>query len=96
METKGTVTCTKHSATVTGSGTDFDSTMEGKYFKIIGNEEWYLIYEVVSATEITLDRNYRGETASGQYYELGDSQQWEEPDIISEPETDAGKFGDVP
>lgn len=94
MLTPGTITATKHSATITGSGTDFncDDDLEGKYIKVIGNDVWYLIKEVVSDTEITLDRAYRGETVSGAYYELGASQQWTTPEIVEEDDTDAGKF----
>ena len=95
MLSPGTISVSKHSATITGSGTDFDcdDNLEGKYIKVIGNDVWYLIKEVVSDTEITLDRAYRGETASNAYYELGHDSLWKQKDLLDKEEaTEAGKF----
>jgi len=97
METNtGTIAVTKNSNAIVGTGTNFDDEWEGKYLKVVGNDVWMIIDTVTDATHLTLTRNYRGETTSGVEYEIGSDTQWTEPDIISEPETDAGKFGDVP
>lgn len=91
METIGTVSTTKHSSTITGSGTAFDAdTHEGKLFRIFENNVWYLIKTVVSATEITLDSAYRGESVSGVYFELGSDTLFSVPDLINNDSDDVG------
>jgi len=51
----GTVTFTKGSATVTGSGTDFDGELEaGYHIKKSTSSRWYRIYSVDSDTQVTL------------------------------------------
>ena len=66
----GTITVTNGSTTVTGSGTTFTSGMVGRKFKTDGFEEIYTISAFVSATEITLDNNFNGDTDSGVSYEI--------------------------
>ena len=98
MLTPGTITVTKNSSAILGSGTDFgmseddDQNLVGMYIKIIGNNEWYMIKTVTDDTNIVLDRAYRGETASGQYYELGSDQQFSKPEIIEQDEHPVGGF----
>lgn len=98
MLTPGTIAVTKNSSTIAGTGTDFGMSendnidLEGKYIKVVGNNEWYMIKTVTSDTAIVLDRAYRGETASGQYYELGGDQMFLKPDILGEDEADDGLF----
>jgi hypothetical protein len=52
----GTVTFTAGSATVTGSGSDFDGELEaGDYIKPSSKSRWYRVYSVESDTSLTLD-----------------------------------------
>ena len=52
----GTVTFTAGSATVTGSGTDFDGELAKDYYiKPSGGSRWYRVYSVESDTSLTLD-----------------------------------------
>lgn len=52
----GTVTFTSGSATVTGSGTDFDGELAQDYYiKPSGGSRWYRVYSVESDTSLTLD-----------------------------------------
>ena len=98
MLTPGTIAVTKHSPNITGIGTDFGMSendnidLEGKYIKVVGNNEWYMIKTVTDDTHIVLDRAYRGESASNQYYELASDQQWQKPEIVSQDKAGAGKF----
>lgn len=66
----GTVSVTNDSATVTGSGTTFTSSMVGRKFRIEGENAYYKIDAFVSATEITLEQNYQGDTASGETFSI--------------------------
>jgi hypothetical protein len=56
----GYVSMTNGSATITGSGTTFDSTMVGMVFKVLGDGIEYKISAFVSATELTLSKVYDG------------------------------------
>lgn len=69
--TTGTVTVTRNSAAVTGSGTSFASTDVGRQFKV-GSSAVYTIATYVSSTSITLDRVWGTDTASGQTFTLFD------------------------
>jgi len=64
----GTVTVTEGSTTVTGSGTTFTSAMVGRKFSVDGEPGIYTIAAYVSATEITLDRDYARDSDSGVAY----------------------------
>lgn len=67
----GTVTVTRDSPTVTGSGTVFAAAMNNRQFRSSGNDTpIYTIKEVVSATELTIDLPWGGTSASGQSYEI--------------------------
>lgn len=67
----GTVAMTIEDDTATGSGTDWDDTMLGMEFRVNEFADSYYVKEVVSATEITLDRPYKGDTGSGKSYVIG-------------------------
>lgn len=78
----GTVSVTNGSATVTGSGTTFTSGMVGRTIRIAGSDE-YIIGAYVSGTEITLARNFTGDTASAQTYAIYQSE-YEIPSDVKE------------
>lgn len=64
-----TVTVTNGSATVTGSGTTFPSYSANTVkFALSVSGEWYGVSSRDSATQLTLDRNYLGDTASAQAF----------------------------
>lgn len=67
----GSVTMTNDSATVTGSGTAWDDSMLGMEFRANEFADSYYVKEVVGATEITLDRVYKGSTGAGKSYVIG-------------------------
>jgi hypothetical protein len=51
----GTVTFTNGSATITGSGTDFDGELEAGYeIKLSTGTRWYRVYSIESDTSLTL------------------------------------------
>lgn len=68
----GTVTMTSGSASVTGSGTTWTSSMEGCAFSVNTDtyrRAYYRVRKVVSTTSIILDRNYAGSvTGAGLSY----------------------------
>src|SRR3990167_2553327 len=66
----GTVTVTAASQTVTGDSTTFTSAMVGRKFRVSGEAAYYTISAYVSATEITLEQPYQGDTASGESYSI--------------------------
>jgi hypothetical protein len=66
----GTVTVSKGSATITGSGTDWGSQMVGQRFKVDGFDEVYKIASVASKTSLTLETPYQGSTGSGKSYRI--------------------------
>lgn len=71
--TTGDITdATNGNTTITGSGTSWNSSMEGKYLRITagssdptGDGLWYKIASVNSATELDLEKEYEGETFTG-------------------------------
>jgi hypothetical protein len=67
--TTGTVSVTKGSATVTGSGTAWSSTLNGRQFLLSGDTALYTV-TYVSATEITLDRAFEGNDATDAGYTI--------------------------
>jgi len=64
----GTVTATEGSATITGSGTTFTSSMVGR--KIYLENATYTIATYVDATGITLSTNYAGGGGAGLTYKI--------------------------
>lgn len=69
----GTISVTNGSTTVTGSGTTFVSGDAGKMLRVdgdTGTASFYKIASFVSATEVTLQTNYTGTTASGKGYTI--------------------------
>lgn len=68
--TTGTVTVTNNSKTVTGSGTTFTSAMVGRKFRVDSENAYYRIGAYVSATEITLEVVYQGDTDSALTYSI--------------------------
>ena len=66
----GTVSLTRSSATVTGSGTTFTSAMVGRQFRIGTGTPIYTISAYTSATSITLDSVWGGSTVSGSAYSI--------------------------
>ena len=72
----GTVSVTKNSAVVTGTGTVWNGTQTGATVVNAGDiftvddSRFYFIKSVDSATQITLDKPYAGTTASGQNYRI--------------------------
>lgn len=70
----GTVSVTKDSATVTGSGTTWTGNVNvGDLFKIIGDTHRYYVRAVNSNTSITLHKPVVRATASGLTYESGNT-----------------------
>lgn len=67
--TTGTVTVTKDSKTVTGSGTTFTAALVGRFFGG-PNDSYIEIAAFVSTTEVTLKHDYVGATKSGASYSV--------------------------
>ena len=67
----GTVTVTDGSTTITGSGTAFESQMEGMSFRSNDFSKSYVIQSVDSTTQLTLRDKFEGTTASGKSYTVG-------------------------
>lgn len=59
----GTVEVTNGSTAVTGTGTSWTAAMDGRVFRVTGNDERY-IFTYVSSTSGTLDRAYNGDDAT--------------------------------
>jgi len=73
-KTGGTVTMTRDSAAVTGSGTNFQSTDVGRQFYIGNRAPLYSISAVASTTALTLDRVFGDETdGAGLSYSILDA-----------------------
>lgn len=69
--TTGTVSATDGSASVTGSGTTWTSSMVGRQVMLASQGvPWYDITAVPDATTLTLDRPYSGPALSGEEYEI--------------------------
>lgn len=68
--TTGTISVTNGSATVTGSGTSWNTTTNaevGEYIQL-PDTKWYRITAIASNTSLTIEVAYYGSTASGQSY----------------------------
>lgn len=66
----GTLTATNASATITGSGTSWNTSTNaevGEYIQLPDNK-WYRIIAIASNTSLTIEVNYQGATLSGQNY----------------------------
>lgn len=78
----GTVTLTKGSAVVTGAGTTFPAASAGRRFRLASESEWFDIALRDSDTQLTLARDYTGETASGVAYWIFDPTVWLPADAL--------------
>lgn len=70
--TTGTITATNDSATITGSGTSWNTSTNAEideYIKL-PDGKWYLITAIGSDTSLTIERTYQGATLSGQTYTI--------------------------
>jgi hypothetical protein len=78
--TTGTVSVTAGSPTVTGSGTSWTTNMADRWIQIpitasdttSGDDQWYQILSVQSATSLTLKNNYTGQTVAGGTHTIGE------------------------
>lgn len=86
----GTAAVTQYSASVTGSSTDWDTSMEGKYIRFGTNGRLYTINQVVSTTSLTLTERYQGPTASGIQFIVGDSEGFKRTQIIPDSPQSGG------
>lgn len=70
--TTGTISVTNGSATVTGSGTSWNTSTNaevGEYIKL-PDGKWYKITAIGSDTSLTIEVSYQGSTLSGQSYTI--------------------------
>lgn len=68
----GTVSVVSGSANITGSSAcAFDSTMIDRVFKVVGDDNEYLISSVASVSAMTLKSAFQGTTVSAANYEVG-------------------------
>ena len=78
--TTGTVSITTATPTVTGSGTSWTTNMADRWIQVpfttsnttSGDDQWYQILSVQSATSLTLKNNYQGGTVAGGTYIIGE------------------------
>lgn len=74
--TTGTVAVTNDSPTVTGTGTVFSQAMEGRYFRVGGENGdgmWYRITDYVSGTSITLENDWQSYNISGKSFVIAEA-----------------------
>jgi hypothetical protein len=71
VATAGTITVNKDSASVQGNGTTWTDSLAGLDFQLNGDPTIYTITRVDSPTQLTLDRDYPNETATGKTYRIG-------------------------
>ncbi|MCP4570273.1 MAG: hypothetical protein GY841_22055 [FCB group bacterium] len=57
------------STTITGTGTSWSSSIEGKLFRIGGDAQFYRVSSVTSNTELELEVGYAQDTVSGEDFE---------------------------
>ena len=86
--TTGTVAATTNSKTVTGSGTDWHSSMASCSWIVIDGYP-YEVVEVTSPTSLTLAIGYQGSSGSGKVYGLN----WGGVGVWLEPGTDFTQYG---
>lgn len=68
----GTLTATNGDATVTGSGTSWNTTTNaevGEYIQL-PDSKWYKIISIASDTSLEIEVNYQGSTLAGQTYKI--------------------------
>lgn len=78
--TTGTVSVTTGTAAITGSGTAWTTNMADRWIQIpltasnttSGDDQWYQILSIQSATSLTLKNNYEGGTVTGGTYMVGE------------------------
>lgn len=78
--TTGTLSITTATTTVTGSGTTWTTNMANRWLNVpltasnttSGDDEWYQIASVASATSLTLTNTYTGQTVAGGAYTIGE------------------------
>jgi hypothetical protein len=68
--TAGTVDVTNASITITGTATAWTDDLEGRKFIIPGQTQYYKIVRVNSATSITINPAYLGDTDTGKSYSI--------------------------
>jgi hypothetical protein len=68
--TTGTVTVTRNSTVVTGVATAWTTDLIGRQFRIGTTTPIYTVQSVDSATQITLDNVWGGDTLAGRTYEI--------------------------
>lgn len=85
--TQGTIAIVQDSATVTGTLTDWDSSLIGYQLLVARQGPYYTITAVAGSTSLTIDRVYPGATISGSTYSI-------EKNYITMP-TDFGSLTDV-
>ena len=68
--TTGTVAVTNDSREVTGTSTTFTEEMEGRFIKISGDDQYYLIVARISDTIIQLSERVIRTTTTGLSYEI--------------------------
>lgn len=72
----GTLSVTNGSATVTGSGTGWNTTVRAGDFLFVGSSQPVEVGAVVSNTQLTLVNTWAGATASGQSYAVAPGAAW--------------------
>lgn len=70
--TTGTVQVFNGSVRLIGAGTSFTQNHIGLYVKVGTDTKYYKVASWVSSTELALDEVYRGQSASGASFKLGD------------------------
>lgn len=70
--TTGTISVTNGSATVTGSGTSWNTTTnaEADEYIQLPDSKWYKITAIAGDTSLTIEVDYQGSTVSGQSYTI--------------------------
>ena len=66
----GTVTCTKNSPTVTGTGTTWKEIVNPGDILTLNDDKFYIISAVNSNTSLTLDKNFAENTATNVSYRI--------------------------
>lgn len=79
----GTIKLTANSAVVQGTNTAWSSNLAGLDLQIDGDDAVYPITSVESATQLTLDRTFPGETKTGQTFRISARFQSSSTDAIT-------------
>lgn len=70
--TTGTITVTNGDETIAGSGTTFTSGMVGRFLKSNTDGNWYEIASFTNTTAVELKKKFKGVTAAGASYTIGE------------------------